>query len=58
VEFHYAFADKEVLRYEEIGLCKQGVEISLVRDKEIWVVGKIPVNPSGRLFSLDHPLSQ
>jgi benzoylsuccinyl-CoA thiolase BbsB subunit len=57
VELHDAFANEEILRYEELGLCKQGDGVRLVRDKETWVGGRIPVNPSGGLLSLGHPLS-
>ena len=57
VELHDAFAPEEMLRYEDLGLCKTGEGIRLVRDKTTWVGGKIPVNPSGGLLSLGHPLS-
>ena len=57
VELHDAFANEEMLRYEELGLCPQGEGPRMVRDKETWVGGKIPVNPSGGLLSLGHPLS-
>lgn len=57
VELHDAFANEEMLRYEELGLCKPGEGIRLVREKATWVGGRIPVNPSGGLLSLGHPLS-
>lgn len=57
VELHDAFANEEMLRYEELGLCPQGEGPRMVRDKETWVGGKIPVNPSGGLLALGHPLS-
>ena len=57
VELHDAFANEEVLRYEDLGLCKVGEGIRLLRDKETWVGGRIPVNPSGGLLALGHPLS-
>lgn len=57
VELHDAFASEEVMRYEELGLCKQGEGISLLRTGATEVGGKIPVNPSGGLLSLGHPLS-
>lgn len=31
--------------------------MKLVREKATWVGGKIPVNPSGGLLALGHPLS-
>ena len=57
VELHDAFANEEILRYEELGLCPQGEGTRLIREKATWVGGKIPVNPSGGLLALGHPLS-
>lgn len=57
VELHDAFANEEMLRYEELGLCKQGEGVKLVREKATWIGGKVPVNPSGGLLALGHPLS-
>ncbi len=57
VELHDAFANEEMLRYEELGLCKPGEGVRLVREKATWVGGRIPVNPSGGLLALGHPLS-
>lgn len=57
VELHDAFANDEMLRYEELGLCKPGEGTRLLREKETWVGGRVPVNPSGGLLALGHPLS-
>jgi benzoylsuccinyl-CoA thiolase BbsB subunit len=57
VELHDAFANEEILRYEELGLCKPGEGTRLVRERTTWVGGKIPINPSGGLLALGHPLS-
>jgi len=57
VELHDAFANEEMLRYEELGLCPPGEGTRLVREKATWVGGRIPVNPSGGLLALGHPLS-
>jgi benzoylsuccinyl-CoA thiolase BbsB subunit len=57
VELHDAFAPEEMLRYEDLGLCKKGDGTRLLREKATWVGGKIPVNPSGGLLALGHPLS-
>jgi len=57
VELHDAFANEEMLRYEELGLCKQGEGTRLIREKATWVGGRVPVNPSGGLLALGHPLS-
>lgn len=57
IELHDAFACEEILRYEDLGICKLGEGVRLLREKATWVGGKIPVNPSGGLLSLGHPLS-
>ena len=57
VELHDAFANEEMLRYEDLNLCQPGEGLRLVRDKTTWVGGKLPVNPSGGLLALGHPLS-
>lgn len=57
VELHDAFAPEEILRYEELGLCPPGEGTRLVREKATWVGGRIPVNPSGGLLALGHPMS-
>jgi benzoylsuccinyl-CoA thiolase BbsB subunit len=57
VEMHDAFANEEILRYEDLGLCKRGEGISLLRSGATAIGGNIPVNPSGGLLSLGHPLS-
>jgi len=57
VELHEAFAPEEILRYEDLGLCAPGEGGALLRSGATAVGGKIPVNPSGGLLSLGHPLS-
>ena len=57
VELHEAFAPEEILRYEDLGLCKPGDGVKLLRSGATKIGGKIPVNPSGGLLSLGHPLS-
>jgi benzoylsuccinyl-CoA thiolase BbsB subunit len=57
VELHDAFAPEEIVRYEELGLCKHGEGIALLRSGATEVGGRIPVNPSGGLLALGHPLS-
>jgi len=57
VELHDAFANEEIMRYEELGLCKQGEGIALLRSGATQIGGRIPVNPSGGLLSLGHPLA-
>ncbi len=57
VELHDAFAPEEIVHYEDLGLCKKGEGVGLLRSGETAIGGKIPVNPSGGLLSLGHPLS-
>jgi benzoylsuccinyl-CoA thiolase BbsB subunit len=57
VEMHDAFANEEILRYEDLGLCKRGEGIALLRSGATRIGGRIPVNPSGGLLALGHPLS-
>ena len=57
VELHDAFAPEEIMRYEDLGLCKKGEGLELLRTGATAVGGRIPVNPSGGLLSLGHPLS-
>jgi len=57
VELHDAFAPEEILRYEDLGLCQHGEGVELLRSGATELGGRIPVNPSGGLLSLGHPLS-
>lgn len=57
IELHDAFAPEEILRYEDLGLCRLGEGVKLLRDGDTALGGKVPVNPSGGLLSLGHPLS-
>jgi len=57
IELHDAFAPEELMRYEDLGICKRGDSIKMLRDGETQLGGRVPVNPSGGLLSLGHPLS-
>lgn len=57
VEIHDAFAAEEIVHYEDLELCGRGEGISLLRSGATSPGGRIPVNPSGGLLSLGHPLS-
>jgi benzoylsuccinyl-CoA thiolase BbsB subunit len=57
VEIHDAFASEEIIHYEDLELCARGDGISLLRSGATSLGGRIPVNPSGGLLSLGHPLS-
>ena len=53
-EFHDSFTIAELLLYENTGLCKKGEGHVLVRDGEVEIGGKYPVNPSGGLKACGH----
>lgn len=57
VELHDAFASEELVHYEDLGLCARGDAVALLRSGATSLGGRIPVNPSGGLLSLGHPLS-
>lgn len=57
VELHDAFAPEELVHYEDLGLCARGEAVSLLRSGATSLGGRIPVNSSGGLLSLGHPLS-
>ncbi|MDE0511937.1 MAG: thiolase family protein [Gammaproteobacteria bacterium] len=56
-EIHDAFANEEILRYEDLKLCEPGEGVALLRSGATELGGRVPVNPSGGLLSLGHPLS-
>ena len=56
-ELHDAFANEELIRYEDLQLCKPGGGVDLLRSGATELGGRVPVNPSGGLLSLGHPLS-
>lgn len=57
VEIHDAFASEELVHYEDLGLCSRGEAVGLLRSGHTALGGRIPVNPSGGLLSLGHPLA-
>ncbi|MCW5745274.1 MAG: thiolase family protein [Alphaproteobacteria bacterium] len=57
VELHDAFAPEELVHYEDLGLCRPGDSVALLRSGATSLGGRVPVNPSGGLLSLGHPLS-
>jgi benzoylsuccinyl-CoA thiolase BbsB subunit len=56
IELHDAFSPEEICAYEALGLCNVGDGISFMRSGATEIGGKIPVNTSGGLLSLGHPL--
>jgi benzoylsuccinyl-CoA thiolase BbsB subunit len=56
VELHDAFSGEELAAYEMLGLCKKYEGIEFARSGATAMGGKCPVNPSGGLQSMGHPL--
>jgi acetyl-CoA acetyltransferase len=56
VECQDTDAAREMLSYEELGLCKKGDAARLVDDGATARSGPLPVNPSGGLLSKGEPL--
>jgi len=55
-EVHDCFTIAELLAYEDLGFAKPGEGVRLIRDKQAYVGGKIPVNVDGGLLSKGHPI--
>ncbi len=56
VELHDAFSGEELAAYEMLGLCEPGEGVSFARSRSVELGGRCPVNPSGGLLSMGHPL--
>jgi acetyl-CoA acetyltransferase len=56
VELHDCFATAEMLHYENLGLCKDGLAGRMIDEGEVALGGRVPVNVSGGLLSKGHPL--
>jgi len=56
VECHDAFTIEEILYYEALGLCPTGEGGRFVESGATDIGGQIPVNTSGGLISMGHPL--
>jgi len=55
-EIHDAFSGEEIAAYEPLRFCPDGECINYTRARHFDLKGKFPVNPSGGLLSLGHPL--
>jgi acetyl-CoA C-acetyltransferase len=55
-EVHDCFTISEIIAYEDLGLAKPGEGKELVRSKETYKEGSIPVNVDGGLLSKGHPI--
>jgi len=55
-EVHDCFTIAELMSYEDLGFAKPGGGPELIRNKETYKEGKIPVNVDGGLLSKGHPI--
>jgi acetyl-CoA C-acetyltransferase len=55
-EVHDCFTIAEILAYEALGFAKPGEGPALIRAKETYKEGRIPVNVDGGLLSKGHPI--
>lgn len=55
-EVHDCFTIAEIMAYEDIGLCKRGEGVKLLREGQTEIGGRIPVNMDGGLKSKGHPI--
>lgn len=56
VELHDAFTIEELVYYEALGLVPEGEGARLLEDGSTALSGRVPVNASGGLISMGHPL--
>jgi acetyl-CoA C-acetyltransferase len=55
-EVHDCFTIAEMMAYENLGFAKPGAGKELIRNKETYQEGSIPVNVDGGLLSKGHPI--
>ncbi|NQT80612.1 MAG: acetyl-CoA acetyltransferase [Candidatus Aminicenantes bacterium] len=55
-EVHDCFTVSEIMAYEDLGFVKPGEGKELIRSKETYKEGSIPVNVDGGLLSKGHPI--
>jgi acetyl-CoA C-acetyltransferase len=55
-EVHDCFTIAEIMAYENLGFAKPGQGPELIRKKETYKEGRIPVNVDGGLLSKGHPI--
>jgi acetyl-CoA acetyltransferase len=56
VEVHDAATIEEILYYEALGLCEKGQGGRLAESGATQINGRVPVNTSGGLISMGHPI--
>lgn len=55
-EVHDCFTISEILAYEDLGFAKPGEGKDLIKSKETYKEGSIPINMDGGLLSKGHPI--
>jgi acetyl-CoA C-acetyltransferase len=55
-EVHDCFTIAEIMAYEDLGFANPGKGAELIRKKQTYLGGKIPVNVDGGLLSKGHPI--
>lgn len=55
-EVHDCFTITEILNYQDLGFCKEGEGVHLLREGQTKPEGEIPVNVSGGLKCFGHPI--
>lgn len=55
-EVHDCFTISELVAYEDLGFARKGEGMKLIREGQVEIGGKIPVNPSGGLKCKGHPV--
>jgi acetyl-CoA C-acetyltransferase len=53
---HDCFTIAELMAYEDLGFCKKGEGVKLIREGQVEIGGKIPVNVDGGLKAKGHPI--
>jgi acetyl-CoA C-acetyltransferase len=56
VETHDCFTTTEYMAIEHLGLTKPGEAWKAIEDDSIAIGGRLPINPSGGLIGLGHPV--
>lgn len=56
IELHDAYSPEELYTYELLDLCEPFESVKLVRSGDLEMGGRCPVNLSGGLLSMGHPL--
>jgi len=55
-EVHDCFTIAELMAYEDLGFAEPGEGGKLIREKETYIGGRIPINVDGGLLSKGHPI--